>query len=228
LLLPGLLAALPLAAVRALAFVDLFDIVLGELPGHGASGQVEHVSLTAFAAEYAALLDTALPRAKSVTVIGESLGGLIALALARQRPDRIRHVVLVDTPFHLTRPDLAAWIGETWRGGGSRPYVRRICREILGFDPTDPSQHAALSRHDMVRGLACDIVHIIGGAQAPAGPGSAVTDADLARLGAENPMILTTLRIPGTGHAVLLDNPSGARAALQAFIVPTPNAPAVS
>ena len=70
--LPGLLAALPLTAVRALAFADLFDIVLCELPGHGASGEVADVSIEAFAAEYAALIGTALRRAASLFVIGES------------------------------------------------------------------------------------------------------------------------------------------------------------
>jgi len=29
-------------------------------------------------------------------------------------------VVLLDTPFHLTRNDLAEWISETWRCGGCR------------------------------------------------------------------------------------------------------------
>ena len=58
---------------------------------------------------------SALRHAGSLFVIGESLGGLVALALAHLRPDRIRNVVLLDTPFHLTRPDLAAWISESWR-----------------------------------------------------------------------------------------------------------------
>src|SRR5208282_5978459 len=79
LFLPGLLSALPLAAVRALAFVDVFDLVLCELPGHGASGEVAKPSLEAFAAEFSAVVDTALPRAAGLFVIGESLGGLVAL-----------------------------------------------------------------------------------------------------------------------------------------------------
>jgi len=219
LLLPGLLAALPLVAVRALAFLDLCDIVLCELPGHGASGQVEDVSLDAFATEYAAMIDAALPRATGLTVIGESLGGLIALLLGKLRPAQIRNVVLVDTPFHLTRPELAAWIGATWRDSGTRPYVRRICREIMGFDPVDGNVERMLKLHEMVRDVPFRCVHIAGGTQPPSGIASTVTDADIAALLAANPALLFTPPVAGTGHAVLLDNPAGACAALQALIV---------
>jgi pimeloyl-ACP methyl ester carboxylesterase len=219
LFLPGLLAALPLAAVRALAFVDLFDIVLCELPGHGASGEVAEVSLEAFAGEYAALIAAALSRAAGLFVIGESLGGLVALALARLRPGQIRNVILIDTPFHLTRPELAAWIGESWRNTGRRPYVRRICSEIMGFDPTDGRVERAALHYDMVRNAPFGCVHLTGGDQASSGIASVVNDADIALLRAANPTMLMPPRVRGCGHAVLLDNPDGARAALATLIV---------
>jgi pimeloyl-ACP methyl ester carboxylesterase len=215
----GLLASLPLAAVRALAFVDLFDIVLCELPGHGASGKVADVSIVAFGAEYAALIDTALQRATGLFVIGESLGGLIALALARLRPGQIRNVVLIDTPFILTRPALADWIGQAWREAGRRPYVRRICREIMGFDPEDGRIERTASLYDMVRDAAFNCAHITGGDRQSSGIASVVTDADAEALRAANPAMLTPPRVDGTGHAVLLDNARGARAALETLIV---------
>ena len=216
--LPGLLAALPLTAVRALAFADLFDIVLCELPGHGASGEVADVSIEAFAAEYAALIGTALRRAASLFVIGESLGGLIALALARLRPDQVRDVILLDTPFHLTRPDLAAWIGEAWQSTGRRPYARRICRDIMGFDPADGHTERVTLHHDLVRNAACRCLLIMGSDQRSSGIASVVDDTDMAALRAANPRLLIPPRICGTGHAVLLDNPAGARAALRTLI----------
>jgi pimeloyl-ACP methyl ester carboxylesterase len=114
LFLPGLLAALPLTAVHALVFVDLFDIVLCELRGHGASGGwVRYRSKDL--PEYAAVIDAALKRATTLFVIGEPLGGLVAPTLARLRPGQIRNVILIDTEFRLTMPGLAAWISE--RGG---------------------------------------------------------------------------------------------------------------
>jgi pimeloyl-ACP methyl ester carboxylesterase len=199
LFLPGLLAALPLTAVRALAFVDLFDIVLSELPGHGASGEVADVSIEAFAAEYAALIGTALQRAASLFVIGESLGGLVALALARLRPGQIRDVILVDTPFHLTRPDLAAWITEAWRDTGQRPYARRICKEIMGFDPADGPAERTTLHHDMVRNASFNCLLIMGGDQQSSGIASVVDDTDIAVLRVANPSLLISPRVHGTG-----------------------------
>jgi pimeloyl-ACP methyl ester carboxylesterase len=219
LFLPGLLSVLPMAAVRALAFADLFDVVICELPGHGASGQVADVSLEAFADEYAVVIDIALTQATGLTVIGESLGGLIALALARLRPAQIRNVILVDTPFHLTRPDAAASIGESWRALGRRPYARRVCLGIMGFDPTDGRVERTTLHYDMVRNAPFGCVHIIGGEQPPSGTASVVRDADIAALLAVNPALLLTPRISGTGHAVLLHNPEGASTALEKFIV---------
>lgn len=222
LFLPGLLTFLPLTAARVLAFVDLFDIVLCELPGHGASGEVANVSLDAFAAEYAALLDAALQHAGNLFVIGESLGGLVALALAHLRPDRIHNVVLLDTPFHLTRPDLLAWISELWLNGASRPYLRRICIEIMGFDPADPREAHTMPHHHMVHGAPFNCLLIAGRDRRTSGAASAVTAADIAILQAANSKLLVAERVPGTGHAVLLDNPDGVRAALQTYIVDRP------
>jgi pimeloyl-ACP methyl ester carboxylesterase len=219
LFLPGLLAALPLTAVRALAFVDLFDIVLCELPGHGASGEVADVSIAAFAAEYATLIGTALQRAASLFLIGESLGGLVALALARLRPGQIRDVILVDTPFQLTRPDLAAWIAEAWRYTGRRPYARRICNEIMGFDPADGLAERTTLHHDMVRNASFNCLLIMGSDQRSSGIASVIDSSDIAALRTANPKLLISPRIRGTGHAVLLDNPEGARAALETLIV---------
>jgi pimeloyl-ACP methyl ester carboxylesterase len=219
LFLPGLLTSLPLTAARVLAFVDLFDIVVCELPGHGASGEVADVSLDAFAAEYAALLDIALRHAGSLFVIGESLGGLVALSLAHLRPDRIRNVVLLDTPFHLTRPDPAAWISESWRNCASRPYPRRICVEIMGFDPVDSRSAHTMLHHHMVREAPFNCLLIAGGERLTSGVASVVTADDIAMLQTVNPNLLVAQRVPGTGHAILLDNPDGARAALQTYIV---------
>lgn len=219
LFIPGLLASLPLAAVRALAFIDLFDIVLCELPGHGASGNVADVSVAAFGAEYAALIDAALQRATGLFVIGESLGGLVALALAHLRPEQIRNVILIDTPFVLTRPGLAAWISQAWRDAGRRPYVRRICREVMGFDPEDGRTERTVSLYDMVHNAPFNCAHITGGDQQPSGIASVVTDADVAALRAANPAILAPPRVGGAGHAVLLDNACGARAALESLLV---------
>jgi pimeloyl-ACP methyl ester carboxylesterase len=143
----------------------------------------------------------------------------VALSLAHLRPDRIRNVVLLDTPFHLTRPDLAAWISESWRNSASRPYQRRICMEIMGFDPADSRVAHTMLHHDMVREAPFNCLLIAGSDRRTSGAASVVTTDDIAMLQTVNPNLLVAQRVPRSGHAVLLDNPVGARAALQTYIV---------
>jgi pimeloyl-ACP methyl ester carboxylesterase len=62
---------------------------------------VDDVSPEAFAREYSALIDRYVPLSQPVYVIGESFGGLVGAALARLRPDRVSHLILL------------AWISQT-------------------------------------------------------------------------------------------------------------------
>jgi pimeloyl-ACP methyl ester carboxylesterase len=55
----GLPATLPLIDVNALAFVEQFDVVLCELPGHGGSGQVADALPESVAGKYMAQIDKA-------------------------------------------------------------------------------------------------------------------------------------------------------------------------
>jgi hypothetical protein len=89
----------------------------------------------------------------------------------------------------------------------------------MGFDPADGRVERAALHYDMVRRAPFGCVHLMGSDQASSGIASVVNDADIARLRAANPAMPMPPRVPGTGHAVLLDNPDGARAALQTLIV---------
>ena len=89
----------------------------------------------------------------------------------------------------------------------------------MGFDPADGRVQRTTLHYDMVRDAPFGCVHIPGGEHPGSGTASVVRDADIAALLAVNPALLITPRISGTGHAVLLDNPEGARAALEKFIV---------
>ncbi len=219
LFLPGLQSSLLLAATRAAVFVDLADLIVCELPNHGATGMPPEVSLASFAAEYAALIDHATTG--PLAVFGESLGGLVALALARSRPERVRSVVLLDTPFHLTRPALAAWITRSWHAGGKRPGIRAICREIMGFDPADDTTLATHRPFHLLRALPFACAHLLGGDATRSGAGSAVTEDDVAEMKAVHPALLLPPRVPDSGHAVLLNNPAGTLQALRACLAPS-------
>lgn len=65
-------------------------IVLLDLPGHGRSPMAKDGSLEGLTAE----VERTLPESP-VTLVGWSLGGMVALALALAAPARVRHLVLV-------------------------------------------------------------------------------------------------------------------------------------
>ncbi|MBF6329590.1 alpha/beta fold hydrolase [Nocardia transvalensis] len=72
---------------RAIAF---------DLPGHGSSWRPGHYDFDLFRSTVVSALDRlALPR---VDLIGHSLGGYIATLVAQSAPDRLRTLVLEDTP----------------------------------------------------------------------------------------------------------------------------------
>jgi pimeloyl-ACP methyl ester carboxylesterase len=219
---PGLGASLLLAAVHALALIEHFDIVVCSLPGHSGSDELPDVSLAGFSDECAALVATAMPRARNLFVIGQSLGGLIALQMAHRRPDQIRHVILLDPPFRLTRPRVARVLHQVWRFTGENPYQARICQEIMGFDAASGAVGPSRDYHDLVRGpFNCLLLQ---GGNPPGRMPSFVEDEDVVTLRAHNPSIMVGARLHEGGHALLADNPAGVVALLDQFLMPAESA----
>jgi len=216
---PDILTPLPDAAVRAMPFLARFDLAVCEWPGHGASGETASVALPALAAELAALVDHLVPAGQSLFVIGESVGGLLALALGRLRPRHVRNVILIDTPFHLTRPVLAADIANTWRRSSMSSYLRRLLRGVIGFDPEDPQPVSTIKHHALLKEAPFNCALIPGGIGAQHATPSVVLDEDLATLAAINPSLLRTARITRAGHHVLRDDPQGMLEELNKLLV---------
>ncbi|HEY1930717.1 MAG TPA: alpha/beta fold hydrolase [Acetobacteraceae bacterium] len=216
--LPGLGASLLLAAVHALALAEHFDVVVCSLPGHSGSEESSDVSLGGFADEFAALIASALPRARNLFVIGQSIGGLIALELARRCPDQIRDVVLLDPPFRLTRERPAKVLRQIWMFTGCQPYQGRICQEIMGFDPVSGAVLPPRDYHALVRGPFNCL--LLAGSSPPGRIPSFVEEEDIAAVRAINPAILVGARTHAGGHTMLADDPRGVIAELTRFLRP--------
>jgi pimeloyl-ACP methyl ester carboxylesterase len=208
------------------ALMTLFDVILCELPGHGDSAPVQEVSLDSFAAVYARLIDHHIPSCWPLTVIGESLGGLVALRLARLRADRVARLVLLDPPLVLTRPPVRALLGRVWRSGGS-PYQRRILQTIFGFDPATEALHVERPMYDLLHGLTVPTM-LLAGSEAhrhrpPGGlPPSLLTDDDLAASQGANPRVNIPPRIDRAGHCALLESPGACVATVRRWMVEEP------
>jgi len=72
------------------------DVVLYDLRGHGMSERPsEHYAVTDLVADLAALLD-ALAIDRPIALVGNSFGGLVALAFAAAYPERVARLALID------------------------------------------------------------------------------------------------------------------------------------
>jgi pimeloyl-ACP methyl ester carboxylesterase len=151
-------------------------------------------------------------------VIGQSIGGLIALELARRCPDQIRDVVLLDPPFRLTRERPAKVLRQIWMFTGCQPYQGRICQEIMGFDPVSGAVLPPRDYHALVRGPFNCL--LLAGSSPPGRIPSFVEEEDIAAVRAINPAILVGARTHAGGHTMLADDPRGVIAELTRFLRP--------
>ncbi len=72
-------------------------VLAPDLPGHGRSAGAPLASVEALADWLLALLDAA--GVASASLVGHSMGSLIALEAAARAPERVRHLVMVGTAF---------------------------------------------------------------------------------------------------------------------------------
>jgi pimeloyl-ACP methyl ester carboxylesterase len=80
-------------AIRA-ALAPRFRVITPDLRNHGASGRDADMTYAAMAGDVAATMDAlGIPRA---AVLGHSMGGKVAMALALAHPDRVARLVVAD------------------------------------------------------------------------------------------------------------------------------------
>jgi pimeloyl-ACP methyl ester carboxylesterase len=116
---------------RLVPLLDDFDVTALDLPGHGAKASEP------FAATIPAVAAAIAPEIPGPSlVLGHSLGGVIATAIAERRPDLVTHLVVVDSP-----PDVASRIA-------ARGHERVLTRPVLG-----PLLWHSMSRRTVRTGL---------------------------------------------------------------------------
>ncbi|HET7200886.1 MAG TPA: alpha/beta hydrolase [Burkholderiales bacterium] len=82
-----------------------YAVLAADLPGHGRSGGAPLASVEAMADWIVALLDAA--GARTVALVGHSMGSLVALECAARHPERTARLALVGTAFPMrVSPDL--------------------------------------------------------------------------------------------------------------------------
>jgi len=111
-------------------------LIAPDLPGHGHSDSPAPGVGTrpdASAADLAAVVDELAPTAE--LIVGMSLGGLTAIALAAARPDLVLRLVLVDITPGVTG-DKAKAIHDFVRGPATFPSFDDLLARTIEFNPT--------------------------------------------------------------------------------------------
>lgn len=76
----------------AKALADRYRVTAVDLPNHGRSGWTEHIDYLEMADQVATLFSAQDP----VTLVGHSMGGKVAMALALRHPDLVERLCVVD------------------------------------------------------------------------------------------------------------------------------------
>jgi pimeloyl-ACP methyl ester carboxylesterase len=227
---------------RWLAFHG-WNLLALDLPGHGASAGAALPTVGAMSAWLIALLD-AFPAA-DVTLIGHSMGALIALETAAAVPDRIRRLVVIGAaaamPVH---PDLLAaakaddhaaidmvnlW-GHGFRAGlGDSPapglWMTGVCARIL--ERAAPGVlHADLAACAAYEGGIAAAARVTAAALVFCGEKDQMTPLKSGRALAAALRRSTLVVAPGAGHMLLAERPDDLLAALARHLGEDATAPA--
>jgi pimeloyl-ACP methyl ester carboxylesterase len=110
-------------------------LVAVDLPGHGHSDGGHHSSLSVSdnAADVAPAIEALAPSARAV--VGMSLGGLTSIALAGERPDLVRRLVLVDI-LPSVEPSKARLITDFVNGPPTFASFEDLLARTIEYNPT--------------------------------------------------------------------------------------------
>jgi len=97
-----------------------FDVVFVDLPGHGRSPSTAVVTIESFAANVGDAVTTALGN-RVVLAVGESLGGLVALAMGGLHIEPIQGIIAADPPLTMAK---------LW-------HIRNAISSAVANDPTN-------------------------------------------------------------------------------------------
>jgi pimeloyl-ACP methyl ester carboxylesterase len=207
-------------------------VVTVDLPGHGGSPVPPDYTIEAFATQVTTL--SGLIGLGPVVALGHSLGAMVALDLARQAPDLVGAVVLVDPP-PLSRQvwkGFAAELVPSFQGPEGANGRRRFVEQM--FLPTDEADRRAQITETMCavpNDIAIPLVEAMaafdsGRALQQCGIpilviGSAVPTNDPSYLLGTNPTI-TIGQTVGAGHFHQLEVPEQVNPMIERFLATVP------
>lgn len=215
-----------------------FRFLAWDAPGYGGSDPLpgEAPTAAAYAGAAAALLDALeIPR---VHLLGHSLGGLIAAAFARNRPDRVLSLVLADPAagYAKAREEVRRKMLEGRLGAmaahGPEGVAERRSREVLSaaapewavrrvrgvFAQVRPDGYAQAARMLHGADIHADAAEVAAPALVMCGSEDTVTPEKICRRVAESLPGAGYRTLEGLGHAGYVEGAEAFNAALAAFV----------
>src|SRR5882724_6376996 len=188
---------------------DAFQVAAIDLPGHGKSDPIPQASVEAYAETVGKFLEAL--GMDPVLVVGHSLGGAVAIALAARRPETVTGLVLVASCAKLPRVDGSRERLLAYLPGPLRRMLFFWTAQKLLFSPAASGHAVSLGMHELRSCRAETVVQDFHAAQA----------MDLTRQATEleaPTLILCGSRdrliprsrlslVEGAGHMVLLEAP---------------------
>lgn len=199
------------------------DPVFVDLPGHGRSPPQSPPTIENFAAGVAEAVRAALP-GRRLVIVGESLGGLVAIAMAGLDLPGLEAVVAGDPPFTSAKQwQLYDTFLRAYAQAPDNAFMRELGHEMFGIAP---GVHEERIRYPLLEAARAP-VHIVTGdlklqpRRPIGGVGCLVDEADrfvLDRLYADKAQ---THVFPGAGHLVFDDQRALCLELLRGLIEPT-------
>lgn len=136
------------------------DLVIVELPGHGKAPTQGPFTIDSFAQRIVDVI-THHFAGRDIVVVGESLGGLVALALAGRGLPRIKGALATDPPMSMMKqwPVYVTFMMHNERMAPNDPK-RTMFSDLFGF-VDDTNVHEVLY-YDLVRAAACPTLILVG------------------------------------------------------------------
>jgi pimeloyl-ACP methyl ester carboxylesterase len=113
---------------------DRYDVILIDMPGHGRSPSDGEPSVRAFIARFREFLTRHFP-GRPMVIMGESIGGLIALGLGNGQTPQIKGVVVADPPMSTAKLWPVFNNFQKPKHGPATDYLKCFFKETFGYMP---------------------------------------------------------------------------------------------
>lgn len=139
---------------------DEFDVVFVDLPGHGRSSSPATATIEGIATSVGDAITAALGK-REIVVVGESLGGLVALALGGLQLQPIRGIIAADPPLTMSKLwHVRRAMSDAVAGTPDNQFLKSLALNVFGVG-ADEAAHERIY-YDLVEKIHVPVLILTG------------------------------------------------------------------